>query len=184
MKDGYLEIDIHLTRDKITRYIYDVKLKISAVQVDGKRVDPFMFSQTAEYALRAAVAMAQDPEKPLTTMQIAEQTKVPPGYLSKILQTLTRARLIKAIRGLHGGYQLRRPAAQITILEVINAVDPIERIRTCPLELPDHGECLCPLHQRMDDALAQVEQALAASNLAEIVNAPTLSIPLCAAPRF
>lgn len=144
-----------------------------------------MFSQTAEYALRAAVALAQDPDKPLTTAEIARRTRVPAGYLSKVLQMLTREDLIKAIRGLHGGYQLRRPAEEITILEVVNAVDPIKRIRSCPLELPEHGECLCPLHRRMDDALEQVETALGASTLTELLNEATASTPLCPSPgRF
>lgn len=141
-----------------------------------------MFSQTIEYALRAAIAMAQDPDQPLTTAQIAERTKVPASYLSKVLQTLTRARLIKAIRGLHGGYQLARPAEQVTILTVVNAVDPIARIHTCPLDLPEHGERLCPLHRRMDDAMAQVEAALGASTLAEMVREPAASMPLCPGP--
>lgn len=74
-----------------------------------------MFSQTAEYALRATVALAQDPDQPLTTAELARRTKVPQGYLSKVLQMLTREGLVRAIRGLHGGYQLSRPAIQITI---------------------------------------------------------------------
>ncbi len=144
-----------------------------------------MFSQTAEYALRAAVALAQDPDKPLTTAQIAIRTKVPSGYLSKVLQLLTKAGLIRAIRGLHGGYQLRESPDKLTILNVVNAGDPIKRIKTCPLDLPEHGTCLCPLHRRMDDALGEVEKALAASTLAELVAEPSASTPLCPGPgRF
>lgn len=138
-----------------------------------------MFSQTIEYALRATVAMAQAGDRPLTTAQIAARTKVPAGYLSKVLQTLNRARVIRAIRGLHGGYQLRTPAEELTILAVVNAVDPIKRIHTCPLGLPGHGEHLCPLHQRMDDALAHIEHALASTTLAELIAEPTTSLPLC-----
>ena len=141
-----------------------------------------MFSQTAEYALRACIALAQSPDLPLTTLEIARRTRVPAGYLSKVLQMLARARLIRAIRGLHGGYQLHRSAALLKILDVINAVDPIRRIRTCPLDLPEHGACLCPLHRRMDNALAAVESALGASTLAEILSEPAASIPLCPGP--
>lgn len=138
-----------------------------------------MFSQTAEYALRAAVCMAQHPDRLLTTSQIAEMTHVPAGYLSKVLQLLIRAELIEATRGLRGGHRLARPAARISILEVINAVDPLKRINTCPLKLKAHGAVLCPLHRRMDQAIAEVERALRATTLEEVIMEPSASTPLC-----
>ena len=131
-----------------------------------------MFSQTAEYALRAVVCMAHNPDRPLTTAQMARTTKVPAGYLSKVLQSLTRAGLIRAIRGLHGGYQLARPGDQMTILEVVNAVDPVKRILCCPLDLPEHEHQLCPLHRRLDDALAMIEQVLGETTLDQVLSEP------------
>ncbi len=138
-----------------------------------------MFSQTAEYALRAAVALAQQADIPLTTAQIAEQTKVPAGYLSKVLQSMVREGLISAVRGLHGGYRLRREASELTILEVINSVDPIQRICSCPLDLPEHADQLCTLHRRLDQAIEQVENALGMTTLDELLEDTTASIPLC-----
>lgn len=78
---------------------------------------------------------------------------------------------------------LAKSADQITILEVVNAVEPIQRIRTCPLGLAAHGVHLCPLHSRMDRALATVELALANSTLAEVLSEPTRSVPLCPFPN-
>src|SRR5690606_35834967 len=72
---------------------------------------------------------------------------------------------------------------QISILDVINAVDPIKRITTCPLNLPSHGANLCPLHRRLDNALELVEKALADSTLAELVVDPAGSKPLQNDPR-
>ena len=94
-----------------------------------------MFSQTAEYALRAVVALADGGGKPLTTQQIAGMTKVPANYLAKVLQSLGRAGIVSSQRGLGGGSVLARPAAEISVYEVIEAVDSIQRIRTCPLGL-------------------------------------------------
>jgi DNA-binding IscR family transcriptional regulator len=79
---------------------------------------------------------------------------------------------------------LARPPEEVTILEVVTAVDPIPRIRTCPLGLATHGTHLCPLHRRVDNALALVEEAFGASTLAEVLAEPTTSIPLCAFPAL
>ncbi len=138
-----------------------------------------MISRTAEYALRAIVCLAQKPDTPLTTQQIAEVTRVPAGYLSKVLQSLGRAELVVSQRGLHGGFTLGADPAGISVLDVINAVDPMERIHKCPLGIESHGKELCPLHRRLDDAMEMVEHAFAETTIAELLAQPTKSPPLC-----
>ena len=140
-----------------------------------------MISQTAEYALRVIVQLASLAGKPATTRELAQATRVPEGYLAKVLQALSRAGLIRSQRGLHGGSVLLREAADLSIHDVINAVDPIQRIRTCPLGLKSHGTALCPLHRRLDQAMAQVEQAMKNSTIADLLSEPTSSKPLCEA---
>ena len=142
-----------------------------------------MISQTAEYALRAVAALAAQPDEPMATQRMAEVTKVPAGYLSKVLQALGRAGLVQSTRGLGGGFVLTRPAAELSVYDVVQAVDPVQRIRTCPLGLKAHGVRLCPLHKRLDDAMRMVEEAFRQSNLAEILAEPTESTPLCEFPR-
>jgi Rrf2 family transcriptional regulator, nitric oxide-sensitive transcriptional repressor len=142
-----------------------------------------MFSQTVEYALRAAVYLADQAPEPRTTEQIAAATRVPRAYLSKVLQSLSRASIVHSQRGLHGGMTLAKPARELSILEVVNAVEPLRRIRSCPLGLAAHGVHLCPLHRRLDDALAQVEEAFANTTLEEILQEPARSVPLCNFPR-
>jgi Rrf2 family nitric oxide-sensitive transcriptional repressor len=138
-----------------------------------------MFSQTAEYALRAMVHLAASTDIAQTNRQIADATRVPQPYLSKVLQNLARAGLVHPQRGLHGGFTLTRSPERITIYEVIQAVDPIKRITECPLGLSAHGSVLCPLHSRLDRAMAQVEQSFRDSTLAEILAEPSSSKPLC-----
>jgi Rrf2 family transcriptional regulator, nitric oxide-sensitive transcriptional repressor len=142
-----------------------------------------MFSQTVEYALRAIVHLAGAAPEPQTTEQIARTTQVPQAYLSKVLQNLVQAGLVRSQRGIGGGMSLTRRPAELTILEVVNAVDPIKRIRTCPLNLASHGVRLCPLHKRVDQALALVEEALGSTTLQEIIDEPSDSVPLCDFPR-
>ncbi len=145
-----------------------------------------MFSQTAEYALRAVVFLAAQDGAPRTTQEIARATQVPTGYLSKVMQGLGRARLVLSQRGLHGGFTLARPAAELTVLDIIQAVDPIQRIRSCPLGLKGHIN-LCPLHRRLDQAMKLVEEALRQSSIAELLAEPErargIPIPLCSWPE-
>jgi len=141
-----------------------------------------VLSQTVEYALRAMVHLADQAPAPRTTEQIAAITKVPQAYLSKVLQGLNRAGLVRSQRGVGGGMMLTRKPEEVTILEVVNAVDPIPRIRTCPLGLAAHGIRLCPLHKRLDDALEVMEGAFRRTTLAEVLAEPSESIPLCDFP--
>ena len=141
-----------------------------------------MFSQTVEYALRAAVYLAGEAPEPRTTDQIAEATRVPKAYLSKVLQGLVRGGVVHSRRGTGGGMTLVKPPTELTILEVVNAVEPIGRIATCPLGLRSHGVNLCPLHRRLDDALASIEDAFRGTTLAEVLAEPTTSVPLCDFP--
>jgi Rrf2 family transcriptional regulator, nitric oxide-sensitive transcriptional repressor len=138
-----------------------------------------MFSQTVEYALRAVAHLAYEAPHPRTTEQIAEATRVPPAYLSKVLQALSRGGVVKSQRGVGGGMSLVKRPEDLTILEVVNAVEPIQRIKTCPLGLKSHGVRLCPLHRRLDDAMAHVEAAFGGTTLAEVLSEPTKSPPLC-----
>jgi len=129
-----------------------------------------MFSQTAEYALRIVVYLASlEAKAPATITQIAAATHTPPGYLAKVLRQLSRAKLIHSQRGPHGGSVLARDAKHISVYDVIHAVDPIQRITTCPLGIRSHGVNLCPLHRRLDGAIAMVERAFKDSPIAELI---------------
>jgi len=128
------------------------------------------------------VHLAAEAPNGRTTDQISLATRVPRAYLSKVLQSLVRAGVVHSQRGIGGGMTLSKPADELTILEVVNAVEPIQRIRTCPLGLSAHGENLCPLHQRVDSALALVEDAFRSTTLAEVLAEPTSSVPLCDFP--
>ncbi len=141
-----------------------------------------MISQTAEYALRAVVWLAGHPEAPWGTPEIAEVTHVPTGYLSKVLQELRRAGLVVSNPGRGGGFRLARPAWEVSVLDVVNAVDPIQRIEKCPLGLKSHSGCLCPLHRRLDRAIGLVEGAFAESTVAELVGEASGPSALCEGP--
>ena len=105
---------------------------------------------------------------------------MPKDYLSKILQGLAKKGIVDTQRGVGGGISLSKTPEEVTILDVVNAVDPIGRYPTCPLNLPNHGTNLCPLHKRMDAAMAAVEEAFRNTTLAEVLADPSsTSVPLC-----
>lgn len=139
-----------------------------------------MLSQTVEYALRAMVQLSYVAPEACSTDTLAQTTQVPRAYLSKVLQSLRKCGLIRTRRGLGGGVCLAREPANITILEVVSAVEPIHRIATCPLGLVTHKKRLCPLHRKLDNALETLEESFRSSTLGEIIGTEHGgSKPLC-----
>jgi Rrf2 family protein len=138
-----------------------------------------MISMTAEYALRAAVLLAQRHGQALTTRDIADVTKIPAGYVSKILQAMVRNRLVLSQRGVGGGFKLARHPDQISVLDVFAAVDsPIKRIEGCPLGIPGHVR-LCPVHKLVDDAIASVEDSFRRVSMGDLLRSTAGIVPLC-----
>ena len=128
-----------------------------------------MLSLTVEYALRAMTNLASlPPGEAANSESIAAQTKVPHGYLSKVLRSLTVAELIVSRRGPNGGFTLALAPSRISMLDVVNAVEPLKRITKCPLGNPGHL-ALCPLHSRLDNAIALIEREFAETSLAEVI---------------
>jgi len=142
-----------------------------------------VFSQTVEYALRAMACLALEPEERTSSSALAERTQVPSDYLAKVLQQLAGAGLIEGRRGVGGGYKLSRSPEEINLLDVINAVEPLQRITSCPLNLESHGPNLCPLHRRVDRAIKQVIEVFEGSTLRDLLSGDAgdewVSVPLC-----
>jgi Rrf2 family transcriptional regulator, nitric oxide-sensitive transcriptional repressor len=138
-----------------------------------------LLSDASEYALRAVIWLAQQPQEPQKVRDIAAKTCTAPGYLVKILQNLAKAGILSAQRGIHGGFTLIRDPDGLSAWEVINAVDPIERIQHCPLRLKTHRQALCPMHHRIDQAMAAVEAAFRQSTIKELLEAPGHPRALC-----
>jgi len=136
-----------------------------------------MLSKTAEYALRVAVCLAQSPDK-LAADELAEVTKIPRRYLHKVVQDLARDGLVRSQPGPGGGYSIAKSPKQITILNVVNAVAPLERIRHCPLGLTSHTR-LCPLHRELDKVYAETEKAFARVTLDQLLRSTSAIVPLC-----
>lgn len=144
-----------------------------------------MFSQTTQYAIRAVVMLSYESEgSSLGNPVLAARTQIPVSYLSKVMQGLARAGIVESRRGVGGGFRLRRPSSEITLLDVVNAVEPLPRIKGCPLGLKSHAHTLCAVHARLDEAMAQVEQVLSSSTIADLIAEPTRPRPLLETVAF
>lgn len=135
-----------------------------------------VITQTAEYALRALVFLAKTGHA-TTTSVIATETSLPASYLAKVMKELCTARITTAQRGLNGGFRLTKQPRDISVLEVINAVDPIRRFQECPMGV--HGKQLCPLHRKLDDAAQAVEDTFCGLSIADLLDVPQHKRVLC-----
>jgi len=138
-----------------------------------------MLTNTSKYALRAMAWIAQGRGEPVSTGVLAERSLASAPYLAKILRQLARAGLVRSRRGVGGGWILARAPGQITLLEVLRVVQPIERIVGCPLGLPEHNGDLCPLHQAEDELMAQCIDIFGRRSLADVLGGDGCGAPMC-----
>jgi Rrf2 family protein len=143
-----------------------------------------MLSKTAEYALRAVLWLAANPDGTQTTEQMADGTRVSASYLAKVLQMLGRAKLVTSQPGPRGGFELVAAPDTLSVLDVVNAVDPLERITTCPLKLMPHRVRLCPLHARLDAIAAFAEKTLRSCAISDLLDEAPDRVPLCVPRRL
>lgn len=109
-----------------------------------------MLSQTAEYALRAVLYLAERADEGTVRVgQMAQALHIPHNYLSKILHQLARAGVLASTRGKTGGFQLAVPAERLRLYEIIAPFDRIDERRRCLLGRPQCSDrTACAAHTR------------------------------------
>lgn len=139
-----------------------------------------LISKTSEYALRATVYLAaRQEERPASAQEIADAIRSPMGYLQKILRMLAKAGILKAQRGVGGGFSIARNLEDITILDVLRASETqIARIDRCPLGVEGHAG-LCPLHRLLDREIARIEKTFASTSIGGLLDGEGGVRPLC-----
>ena len=95
-------------------------------------------SRLTDYATVLLAALASEPQRVQTAASLAEQTHIAAPTVSKLLKQLQRAGLVSSTRGLHGGYQLARPAAQISAAAILEALEGPVALTDCSV---GHGQC-------------------------------------------
>lgn len=111
-----------------------------------------IYTDTGRYAIRAITEIAHrssdEPDRPIAAGEIAEAEEIPPYYLAKVFQELARAGLLESVRGRTGGFMLARPPDEITVMQVLDAVENTDRwTEECVLGLDRCSDDVpCPMH--------------------------------------
>jgi len=129
-------------------------------------------STRSTYGVRAMLALAMHyGAGPLMVKEISEQQALPPTYLEQLMVLLRKAGLVSATRGAHGGYTLSRPAADITMAEVVEALEGPINLTDCPSGVGCCGQpSTCALKEIWDEAgqaLLHVFRGITLANLVE-----------------
>jgi Rrf2 family protein len=127
-----------------------------------------VISLTAQYALRSVMHVAQA-ARWCTADEIATAANIPRGYMAKVLQTLTTAKVLTSQRGLNGGFQLHRDAHQITAYEIVHAVDPADRFSSCRGCRAGEPDVDCAANRLLADIQSEIDQRLRQATLSELI---------------
>ena len=134
-------------------------------------------TKQADYALRAMIYLAKkDIELRSSTSQIAEDQRIPPSFLAKIISQLSIAGLISTSRGARGGVKLSRSADQISVLEVVEAIDGPITINDCTLSTSScpFGDS-CPLQPVWCEVQSQLVNTLRTTNFSSLIQEKPVS---------
>ena len=134
-------------------------------------------TRQADYALRAMIYLAKlDPTQRAATSQIAEEQRIPPSFLAKIISQLSIAGLIHTSRGARGGVSMARSPEEVSVLEVVEAIDGPISLNDCtgdPSACP-FGED-CPLRPLWCETQAELIDRLRKTNFARFVSVSALT---------
>jgi Rrf2 family protein len=147
-----------------------------------------LYGAAVEYALHCLLWLAPARETPASSRDLAELTGVSPALVAKLLPRLEKAGVLEAQGGIAGGYRLARPADEISVLEVVEAVDGGKRLFDCKdvrLKCPLFGEDpptwashgLCSIHAVMLRAETSMRREMAQTSLLDIANAVGVKAP-------
>ena len=127
-------------------------------------------NRITDYAVVVLAQMAREPDRLVTAPQLAHESAVPLPTVAKVLKDLAREGVLASERGVHGGYRLARAPGEVTVLEIIRALEGPVSLTACV----DGGagncdvESLCPMRGNWDRVNSAIRAALAGVSLADM----------------
>ncbi|MEG6585352.1 RrF2 family transcriptional regulator [Dendrosporobacter sp. 1207_IL3150] len=139
-------------------------------------------NQATDYAFRVVLHLAGAPGRIISGQIIAEQQKIPPQFLQKIMRSLAKAEIVKSHRGVDGGFELARSPYKITLLSVIEAMEGHISLNRCLGEQTSYNKCcteVCPVHKALENIQGQFLQALSQVNFATLAQENKREVDIC-----
>jgi len=129
-----------------------------------------IYSRSAEYAIRAFVHLATVPDgKYAMVKQIAEQSEIPSHFLAKILQQLARKGFLRSSKGPTGGFSLRMPASELSLLQIVEAVDGLADYNRCPAGMNEcNDQAPCGMHDTWKGLRSRIIEYLERTSVEDI----------------
>jgi Rrf2 family protein len=129
-----------------------------------------IFSRQCEYALQAVAYLALKPEGEWTSIKtLSRKLKIPYHFLAKILQDLSRKGLLNSFKGPTGGFSLGMPAREITLFQIVEAVDGVDFAHRCVMGFPEcSGKNPCAVHEKWGTLRDGITAMLVTRNIAQI----------------
>ncbi len=130
-----------------------------------------LLSRSCEYGIRAILYMAPRPVGELVSIrEMADTLGISSHFLVKILQRLSRKGLLVSHRGPKGGVALARSADEITLLDVVEAIDGLDVVQRCVIGLPEcSDECPCSLHRYWKEIRERIVEMLGGKSIGALV---------------
>ncbi|PAU95112.1 transcriptional regulator [Aliifodinibius salipaludis] len=131
-----------------------------------------LLSNACVYGLRASVYLAAvSDDSYVSIKKISEDLDISHHFLTKVLQQLTNANLMESMKGPKGGVRLTHPTDDLTLLEIVAAIDGMDILTECALGLPGCGtEKPCPIHEKWADTRDEIRKMLSDTSLQELVD--------------
>ena len=129
-----------------------------------------IFSKACQYGLQAAIFLAAQPVKrPVLQRDIATALDLPQPFLGKVLLLLSRRRLVRSLKGRYGGYVLNQPAGEISLSDIVEAIDGPFFLECCVLGFPGCNDTSpCPVHPQWKQAKDAILHMLGDTTLEEL----------------
>jgi Rrf2 family protein len=135
-----------------------------------------MLSQTAEYALRAVLYVAQHGDRLVQVSEMAQALRIPRNYLSKTVHALAREGVLESTRGKSGGFRLAQPPNRLYVVQVVSPFDRLDEVRHCLLGRPQCSDrAACAAHTRWKEVAERVAAFFRETTVAELLEGAAVS---------
>lgn len=165
----HVSIDYQTSDVLSSEYSPSVYFRLDNTEMFGI-VDSMQITREGDYGIRSVLYLARQPYNKISYVnEISEEYNIPRSFLAKILQKLVKAKIVRSYRGVKGGFSLARPAREISMMDVLEAVEGKLYLNIC---LMDKKKCgfskHCPVHSVWVNAQSKVAEVLKKANFDDL----------------